>query len=177
MKTIISQLPNRRNYMRGRFTVEIGYPWITLGAIMEVERQANIEHNVLELGSGGSTIFFSRRCKSVKSYETVPKWAEKVRSALPQNSNATLIFGNEEELLNAVKKEPDNYYDWLIADQGNSYEFRLRMMNESVSKLKSGGFMIVDNYDFMKFDYTGWKIHTYDYIGYHGKGTRICIKP
>lgn len=144
---------------------------------MEAERQINMNHNVLELGSGGSTIFFSRRCRSVKSYETVPEWAEKVKSALPANSNVTLILGNEEELLNAVKKEPDNSYDWLNADQGNSYEFRLRMMNESVPKLKSGGLMIVDNYEFMPFDYTGWKVYTYDYIGYHGGGTRICVKP
>lgn len=177
MKTIITQLPNRRNYRIGRFTVEIGYPWFTWGAIMEAELCVKKEFNILELGCGGSTIFFSKRCNSVKSYEGSPEWAKKVKSALPEPSNVILVVGNEEKLVDAVRKEPDGYYDWLIADIGISYEFRLRMMQESVPKLKSGGFMIVDNYEFMPFDYTGWNVYNFDDIGYHGRGTRIAIKP
>jgi len=154
---------------------------------MAAERQANIEHNVLELGSGGSTIFFSRRCKSVKSYESNPEWENKVRSAIPEPSNVTFVLGNEETLVEAIRKEPDEYYDWLIADidsggvgdKGHGYEFRLKMMHESVSKLKSGGYMVVDNYEerhLMTFDYKGWDVYTFDDMGYHGRGTRICVK-
>ncbi len=182
MKTIINELPNRRNYLHGRYTVEIGYPWFSYGAIMAIEEQVKPEHNVLELGSGGSTIFFSKRCESVKSYETSPSWEQKVKLALPNPPNVSLVCGSPDELIGIVKKEPEMYYDWLIVDSaaiGRRHRFRLRMMIESVSKLKTGGFMVVDNYDdkyLNTFDYSKWKVYTFDDLRYGGMGTKICIK-
>lgn len=182
MRTIINELPNRNNFLHGRYTVEIGYPWFSYGAIMAVEEQVKLEHNVLELGSGGSTIFFSKRCKSVKSYETSPTWEKKVKSVLPDPSNVFLICGDTETLIESVKNEPYGYYDWLIVDSasiGRRFKFRFRMMIESIPKLKTGGFMVVDNYgsDHLNtFDYSGWKVYTFDDFRYGGMGTRICIK-
>lgn len=149
---------------------------------MAIEEQVKPEHNILELGSGGSTIFFSRRCKSVRSYETNPLFEEEVKLALPNPSNVSLICGDAEKLTNAILKEPDGYYDWLIVDLapiGRSFRFRFKMMIESIPKLKVGGFMVVDNYDsnpLNTFDYSGWKVYTFDDFRYGGMGTRICIK-
>lgn len=182
MKTIINELPNRSNFLRGRYTIDIGYPWFSYGAIMAIEEQVKPEHNVLELGSGGSTIFFSRRCKSVRSYETDPLFEEKVKLALSNPSNVSLICGDMKVLTGAIKKEPDGYYDWLIVDLapiGRRYKFRFKMMIESIPKLKTGGFMVVDNYDenyLNTFDYSGWKVYTFDDFRYGGMGTKICIK-
>ena len=117
---------------------------------MAIEELIKPDHNVLELGSGGSTIFFSRRCKSVKSYETTPIWEEKVRSALPNPSNVVLFCGKESAITRSIRREPDGYYDWLIVDSapiGRTFGFRFRMMGRSIPKLKIGGFMVVDNYD------------------------------
>lgn len=179
MRTIISQLPNRRNHLRGRYTVEIGYPWLSYGAIIAIEGGARPEHNILELGCGGSTIFWSKRCKSVRSYDVDSKWVEKVLTALPASHNVTFVCGNNEALINAIKDEPNEYYDWVLSDIGRTYEFRLAIQKEAVPKLKRGGYLIVDNYEeksLMKFDYTGWDVYTFDDLDHHGRGTRICIK-
>jgi hypothetical protein len=184
MRTILRKMPNRSSYCRGKYTIEIGYPWISLGAILDVERYLRPEHTVLEQGSGGSTIFFSRRCKKVKSYEANPEWADKVRNVLPQPSNVDLVCGNVDELLESVRKEPNEYYDWLLVDIGVSYDFRLNMMKEGIPKLKKCGYMIVDNYTEINFDYSGWDVYTFDMITgkrwgrkhIHLGGTKICIK-
>jgi hypothetical protein len=182
MRTIIRELPSRSSFLKGRFTVEIGYPWLTYGAIMAIERLLSPEHNVLESGSGGSTIFFSRRCKSVKTYETNPEWGEKVRSTLPNPSNVILVCGEPKELISMVKEEPNEFYDWVIvdsADLGDCYLFRGAMMDEFIPKLKKGGFMVVDNYwrgKLKTFDYSGWNVYTFDDFDWNGMGTRVCVK-
>lgn len=183
MKSIINEMPNRYNYYKGRYTIEIGYPWLSYGAIISIEQLIKPEHNVLEFGCGGSTIFFSRRCKSVRSYDLSEEWIDKVRATLPEPSNVSFVIGDYEDqdgLIECIRKEPDEYYDWILSDIGKSYELRLRIMNEVVSKLKNGMYMVVDNYEsdpLPSFDYTGWDTYRFDIIGHHEKGTLIGIKP
>ncbi len=149
---------------------------------MAIEEQVKPEHNVLELGGGGSTIFFSRRCKSVRSYETNIIFEKMIKSALPDPSNVSLVCGDGEIIKKSIRNEPDVYYDWLIVDLapvGRSFRFRFKMMIEAIPKLKVGGFMVVDNYDSFPlntFDYSGWKVYTFDDFRYGGMGTKICIK-
>jgi len=179
MKTIITQMPNRRNFLQGKYAIEIGYPWITYGSIMAIEAMLKPEHNVLELGSGGSTIFWSKRCNSVKSYELNKEWMEKVKVKLPEPSNVTMTCGEPEVLVEVIRKEPNEYYDWLLADTGPSYGVRFALMRESIPKLKKGGFLVIDNYAkryMNRFDYTGWDVYTFDDFGHVGKGTKICVK-
>lgn len=179
MKTIISELPTGTRFRLGMYTVGIGYPWLSHGSIIAIEGKIKPEHHVLELGSGGSTIFWSKRCKTVRSYDMDIKWIEKVKAALPNPSNVTFVYGNSETLINNIRKEPDEYYDWILSDIGKEYGFRLTIMKESISKLKKDGFLIIDNYGerhLMKFDYTGWIVYTFDDFNYRGSGTRICIR-
>lgn len=180
MRTIISSLPDRGDFLRGNYSVEIGYPWLTCGSIMAIEGMLKPEHNVLELGSGGSTIFWSERCNSVRTYELDKGWMEKVKVKLPEPSNVTMICGEPKALVRNIRREPNEYYDWLLADTGPSYWFRFKLMIESIPKLKKGGFLVMDNYSkrFMnRFDYTGWDVYTFDDPQWVGKGTRICVKP
>jgi len=182
MKTIISNVPsphkslkNRRKFRLG--AIEMGYPWLTLGAIIELENLVvTLDFNVLELGSGGSTVFFSKRCGHVKSYEHDASWAEKVKGKLPETSNVMLFCGNIDEIMDSLCKEPENHYDLLLVDSGIE---KLRMMIAGSTKVKRGGFMVVDNYitsDIRGFNYSGWKVRTYDQFRYAGRGTLICIR-
>jgi len=180
MRTIISSLPNRGNFHRGKYTVEIGYPWLSYGAIIAIEQNLKPTHNVLEFGCGGSTIFFSRRCNTVKSYEIDSEWVEKVKTALSDSLNVSFVCKEKEALIESIRTEQDERYDWLLSDIGSDYKFRLRVMNESIPKLKKGGYMIVDNYQahyIARFDYTGWDVYRFDDFGHHFTGTIICVKP
>lgn len=179
MRTIISDMPNRRNFLKGRYTIEIGYPWLTYGAIMELEEFLTPNFKVLEFGCGGSTIFFSRRCKSVKSMESNEVWADKVRGTLSASSNVEIICCDFAHALATVKAEPTEYYDLILVDSDTACTSRLQFMIDASPKLKVGGYLILDNYDHRKirgFDYTGWNVFTYDGIRHSGRGTRICIK-
>jgi hypothetical protein len=181
MDTILSQMPNRQNFRMGRYTLEIGYPWLTYGAIVAIEGLIKSSHNVLELGCGGSTLFWSKRCNSVKSYDTNAEWITKVKYALPRRSNVKLVWGEVKYLSRRLRKEPNEYYDWLLADTGPLYKIRFHLMKKAIPKLKKGGYLVIDNYasgHMNRFDYTGWDVYTFDTIPpYSGRGTRICIKP
>jgi hypothetical protein len=82
MKTIISEIPRRYAWIKGRYTLEIGYPWISMGAILAIEGVLNHTHRVLETGAGGSTVFFAKRALSVRSYERSEEWLQKTQNAL-----------------------------------------------------------------------------------------------
>ncbi len=180
MKTIINQIPKGRRRF-GRYAIEIGYPWLSFGAIMALEEILKREPNldILEFGSGGSTIFFSRRCRSVKSFETNLEWAENVKAALPTPSNVNLICCTHDETMEAIKNEPLQHYDVILVDSGSSYKLR-RMILECVPPLlKKTGYLVVDNYDHRymnSFCYDNWDVFTCDCLFYHGSGTRICRK-
>src|SRR5208283_402812 len=57
--------------------LELGVPWFSQSAIDFLESYVKPSMRVFEYGSGGSTIFFARRAKSVDSIE-------KGLTALPQ---------------------------------------------------------------------------------------------
>ena len=180
MKSIISEMPDRYKYYKGRATVEIGYPWLSYGAIISIEQLLKPEHNVLEMGCGGSTIFFSRRCKSVRSYDLDERWVNKVKAALPEPSNVSFVCGEQEVLIDALRKEPDEFYDWILADIGGNYEIRFNTAIASMPKLKKGMYFVVDNYNsppLPLIDFSGWGVYRFDIIGHPEKGTMICVKP
>jgi len=50
------------------------YPRITPGAAKFLDKYLNSSHRVLDLGTGGSTLFYARRGKFVTGIETVESW-------------------------------------------------------------------------------------------------------
>jgi predicted O-methyltransferase YrrM len=180
MKTIINTLPERQKFLRGEDTFSLGYPWLTYGAIIALELLLKPHYRVLELGSGGSTIFFSRRCCFVKSYDNDIKWVNLTKLYLDCTQTIVeFVVGDLSTQISSLQKEQDLFYDLLLVDSGPSYRERLRLMQESLCKLKQGGYMIVDNYNqryINRFDYTGWDVYTFDDMKYSGRGTKICKK-
>ncbi len=176
MRTIITKLPNRRNYRKGRFTVEIGYPWLSYGAIMALEEISTPELDVLEFGAGGSTIFFSRRCRSVKTLDLDQGWVEKVEDALPKPSNVTLLCKDIEGTLLFIKNEPPDSYDIILVDNG-SYRCRKMILGVILPLLRVGGYLVLDNYTQRHLRHfqppPGWDMYTFDDIRYRGTGTKI----
>jgi predicted O-methyltransferase YrrM len=181
MKTIISRLPNRTNFHKGRFTLNVGYPWITAGAIMALEEIVRPEFNVLEFGSGGSTIFFARRCKTIVSFEHDPSWAELVKGALPEDSNVTIFVGGVKRSLKIMGSDlAKSNYDIVFVDSGPTYGRRRIFLDNCGRFIQKGGYLVVDNYGMgplRDFDYTDFEVYIFDSIrGYSGKGTLIGVR-
>lgn len=184
MKTIITEIPGLYSFYRGFRVLETGYPWLTLGAIMALEkilRDSKGQFNILEFGSGGSTVFFQDKCKSLLSFEDKKNWYLKVKSRIT-NPRVTIRYRKFMTLLYMTAQLPDNYYDIVLLDAfsgGNTYQKRGILFPKIVCKVKKGGWLIVDNYD--AFDSSmyaeeDWDIYTFDMFHYSGKGTRFYRK-
>lgn len=178
MKTIIRQLPNRSNFLKGRFTVEIGYPWLTYGAIMTLERMNLSEFDVLEFGSGGSTIFFAQRAKSITSIDSDYEWYNRVkeRIEIDKYQNVNMCCGDMNFHMKFLKDELDNKYDMVLIDSDPKKTDRATLVKASVPVMKPCAWMIIDNYGrwgLHWFTPKGWTVYNFDDLDWNGNGTRM----
>ncbi len=190
MKTILSKMPDWGRFMLGQDTLTIGYPWMALGAILTLERLLQPTWRVLELGSGGSTLFFARRCASVQSYETDETWAKRVTAAVTGLQASVTFCASVSAIGEHLATVPDRSIDLLVIDHGDPERHalgrnpvRLPLAIAALSTLKTGGWLLVDNYDCFgmhAFDWSGFTVFTFDEAGgffktrkYSGRGTRL----
>jgi predicted O-methyltransferase YrrM len=183
MKTIITEIPDMRTFLRGEKTLSIGYAWLTFGAIMALEQILDDKKDmrILEMGCGGSTIFFAKRCKELITLEHDRNWATMTSEHLPVATKDTpsvvwIINKPHQELLAYLRLRKPESYDLVLADGGSNYTERQELLFASASKLKKGGWLVIDNYERMVFDYTGYDVYTFDMFRYSGRGTRLCKK-
>lgn len=184
MKTIITEMPERNEYTAGKGTLEVGYPWLTTGAIMALELILTKEFNVLEFGTGGSTIFYATRCKSVTFFETDPEWYSNVGKKLeelnPGNVEAYWLPGTQ-KIVEFINRLPDERYDLVAIDPDPILADRLTLAMAVLPKVKPEGWLLLDNYSAGTFkDFVipeGWKTYTFDDFDWSGNGTRLYRKP
>lgn len=156
---------------------------------MALELIVTPEFNIIEFGTGGSTVFFADRAKSVKSFDYDEIWTEKVRQKLNGRNNVELICGDREKFIGLLQKEPDNYYDLALIDIGavkETLKDRITYARLVTPKIKTGRYIVVDNYErwyIRRFDWSPYEVFTFDDLQdmtipghYAGRGTRIGIK-
>ena len=181
MKTIVTAIPSLRTFYKGQRTLEIGYPWLTFGAIMALEKiliDSKGTFKILEMGSGGSTLFFESRCRDLLSLEDDSEWAGTVLLHI-KTQKTVLECRRLSALLRIVKKQSDESFDLVLADSasgGHTYIRRQRLMDAAIPKVKKGGWLVIDNYEHLKFDPKGWDVYTFDMFHYSGRGTKLCKK-
>jgi len=120
-----------------------GYiPWFTYPAIEALKPWDLSEKNVLEYGSGYSTLFWARRTKHVVSIEHDSKWYQKVLTLVPANVDLRLRSLHE-------YPEIEGQYDIVVVDGYAHSRMRYRCAVASLPHLNAGGVMIVDNSDWL----------------------------
>jgi predicted O-methyltransferase YrrM len=195
--SIITSLPRYDRFLGGRGTLEIGYPWLSVGAIVALEqaifRKAETNQppkRVLEFGSGGSTVFFAQRAEYVESVESDTRWAPATRAELEKRGLADrvrLTSCTTLESMAWVAGLGDQSFDLLLVDhaadetithRGERRAFsRLPLALVGLPKLRPTGWLVVDNYalhGMEAFDYTGWDTWIFDDLRYSGRGTLIA---
>lgn len=144
---------------QNRSSLEDGIPWITHEAKKWLDGTLVPAMHIFEWGSGGSTVYYSKRCRELVSVEHDAIWFEKVRNKLGENTNIIyqLIppengFGYRssdrnykglsfEKYCKYVLIFPDNYFDLVVVD-GRARNDCIRF---GMEKVKSGGFLMLDN--------------------------------
>lgn len=147
------------------------HPWLCLAAIDVLEKILRPEMHVFEYGSGGSTIFFSRRVAHVWSVEHDRGWYEEVRSRIERagisNCDLRLVDPGKgtgsagdpsdptgyasgdarfrgrsfERYVNAIADHADRSLDLVLVD-GRA---RPSCCRAAMPKVKVGGHIVLDN--------------------------------
>ncbi len=158
----------------GASSVKDQQPWITFKAIDFLNENLKSTDKVFEYGGGGSTLFFAKRVAEIITVEHNEEWFKILSDTVQQKNikswkgNFVLPekgdlftppdFGNPDHYsaddvpsygfnyktyVSVIDQYPDNYFDCVLVD-GRS---RPACIKHSISKIKKGGFLVLDNSD------------------------------
>jgi predicted O-methyltransferase YrrM len=135
--------------------LDLGLPWFSYGAIDFLKRYVKPEMTVFEYGSGGSTVFFAQRVKSVVATEDDALWLERVRERLQASGNGNVELQHrpfdftraegfvESDYLQSI---PDRKFDIIIVDgMEHSVKVRPQCFAYAQDYVKRGGIIVVDD--------------------------------
>jgi hypothetical protein len=143
-------------------------PWMNYGAVAYIESVIKQNAKVFEYGSGASTLYWMTRCLEVVSIEhdknfhneISVRFNKSVCSFLiePENDNAKFHYDlsspdafqssdfkghSFEKYVKSIDAFQDGYFDLVVVD-GRA---RPSCIKRSISKIRSGGMLVVDNSD------------------------------
>ena len=143
------------NLLNGKTPLDLEIPWFSYAAIDFLENFLQPQMTVCEYGSGGSTLFFAKRTKSVYSIEDNEKWFELVSGRLKQKGIANVAlrlcpfdFKNpvrfeHSDYLNAI---PDERFDVIVVDGSEEWtQVRPICFEKAETRIKPGGIIVVDD--------------------------------
>lgn len=116
-------------------------PWYTYPSYEYLKQFDFSEKNIFEYGSGNSSIFWAKRSKKVISIEDDKEWYQIVKINILKNQD--IYFAQKrEEYVNLIGRFPINF-DVIVIDG----KYRYDCATKSITKLSSGGMIILDNSD------------------------------
>ena len=119
-------------------------PWISYNAIKDINIIMRPNWNVIEFGSGSSTAWLAKRCKTLYSVEDNREWFEYVSAQLENkglvNVNYALQSGASYFDLSNFE---DSSIDFALIDGLN----RADCMRNVIPKIKPGGYVYLDKSD------------------------------
>ncbi len=130
-------------------------PWYTYPAIEQLSSWDFKNCDVLEYGSGNSTLWWMARAKSVTSIENSTEWHEYVSRYVNKNCKMLLSpvdMDNDDErqiadYVGCVSKL--GTFDVIIVDGVNKPGTRMECAKRALDHLNPGGLFIVDNSDWL----------------------------
>ena len=140
-------------------------PWITYPALEFLKQFDYSNASIFEFGSGNSTLFWAAKAKRVVSVETDREWFSYVTGEKPDN--VTLHFQDRlEDFINVILQY-EAKFDVVMVD---SIKYRYDAIENAVSQLKEGGFIVFDNSDWYPNCCNLLRSYGFDQFDYHGFG-------
>lgn len=123
-------------------------PWYTYPAYEFLKSLDIKDRKVLEFGSGNSSIFWSKKAKSVVSVEHDKAWHDKISKELRENQK--LILCESLENYEKPKQLLDEKFEIIIIDAIKRYECAANVKKYLNINYDKGCMVILDNSDWYK---------------------------
>ena len=146
---------------------ELAIPWIPFEATERLDKILTKEMTVFEWGSGGSTLFFTKRVKKIISIEHNPEWYHRILELLkssnilnceyflielgpasPDIPEEYRLAGRKKlgldtrEYVQMIDKYPDEYFNLVVVDGRQ----RPTCLNHALPKVRRGGYLLLDDH-------------------------------
>ena len=125
-------------------------PWITDGALSFIENFINsfvqkhdIFPNILEFGSGASTIYFAKKSSSIISFEHDEAWYQQVNELMPKHDCAKIFLHPRPYSKNIKDISEFGPFDIIIIDGRDRFQCLKECVN--LNLLSSSGAYLLDN--------------------------------
>ncbi|MBP6511367.1 MAG: class I SAM-dependent methyltransferase [Bacteroidia bacterium] len=128
-------------------------PFIVMDAIRFLETIVRPGMKVVEAGGGNSSLWFLEKGTHVTTYEHSAEWAGFVQKTVRENplrfheKNFNIKVMQGPSALADMALIPDQSLDFVLVDCMNDFTRRNDCMEVLMSKVKKGGWMILDNSD------------------------------
>jgi predicted O-methyltransferase YrrM len=114
-------------------------PWLHPDVIAHLESLIQPDWDILEHGSGGSTLWFAERAKSVTAFESDPDWQAVVKKNAPENVRVV-----SQGTYRGVVAPDAIEYDLLLID-GVPVGERCQWITDAPTLVRPGGWVVLDN--------------------------------
>ena len=178
------------NYVSGGFAMEYEVPWMTPGAVRKLDDLVRSDDRVIEVGTGGSSLFFGRRAQAVLGLEPSLEWADSVVSEANQRglNNIDIVAESDPDKLITIARrlggcsvlsvDPDDGYDRdqlqdILAGRAGDQLEVVAMDNYGAADLFSRSWDWSNNQVIDSLPGTGWQGESFNDPKWRGKGTRI----
>lgn len=115
-------------------------PWLAPRVVARLEEIVQPDFEILEHGSGGSTLWFAERCQHVTAVENNPDWQQIVTMFAPENVSLYTSMGSIE----VSQRLDKGLFDLLLID-GEPVEDRAKWITAAQNLVKPGGWVVLDN--------------------------------
>lgn len=183
-------IPSDEELIEGSTCLELGIPWMTRGAILKLDDILTKEDVVLEIGCGGSTLFFGSRCAGVSVIETSPEWGMKVVKAVKEKGLTNVVYNmieEEEYIVKLIKTSDTSGITVFSVDPQGGYN-RSKILEAFLDKGISPSLRIIvldnyahegifpNHYNRVMAMWYGWKCFEFNHSRWAGSGTMIYLK-
>ena len=158
-------------------------PFIVMDAIRFMEKIVQAGMNVVEAGGGNSSLWFLERNTKVTTYEHSADWAGFIQKTVRENplrfheKNFNVKVMEGQSAIADMALIPDQSLDIVLVDCMNDFTRRNDCMEVLMSKVKKGGWMVLDNSD-NPVNWVGADLlkgkEMYRFSGYAPMGLFVC---
>lgn len=132
---------------RGHSTLDLRVPWLPFAVIDFLGMTVDATSSVFEYGGGGSTAWFADRVGHVTTVEHDDTWYPTLARMMRQAENATVLHRSAssgfDDYAGVIDEYDDDTFDMVLVDGRR----RVVCVEHSVSKVKPGGLLILDDSD------------------------------